>query len=363
MVKHRQLEYIINQFQVYSEFNSFEELNTGHINDSYLIKTKEKPFYVLQKINNNVFTNGLDLINNKIAVSLHLQEKFKHLDREEIVKRVLCFVKAKDNTFFYKDEKNNYWNLTVFINDSITYEKTPSKEVAFEAGKITGQFLSQAKDLDLSQIKNILPKFHSVKLRYNQFLSAIKKASNKDKEKSKELIKFVEKNIEEMLQIDVAIENKELPLRLTHSDTKISNILFSKKNEALCLIDTDTVMSGVIHFDYGDALRTICNSIDEDGTNLDKQDFNFEYFKSYTSGFLQELKDLTSEEINYLPLSVKIMPFIIGLRFLTDFLNGNIYYKVSYQNHNFDRAKNQFNLVERINNVYSEINGFINQKR
>ena len=121
-------------------------------------------------------------------------------------------------------------------------------------------------------------------------------------------------------------------------------------------------MAGVIHFDYGDAIRTICNSIDEDGTNLDELEFNFEYFESYTSGFLQELKELSLKEIKYLPLSIKMMPFIMGLRFLADFLNGNIYYKVNYQNHNFDRAKNQFTLVKRINDNYSEIINFINKK-
>lgn len=362
MVKHRLLKHIVNQFEVHSEFESYQELNSGHINDTYLIKTTEEPFYILQRINSNVFPNALDLISNKVLVSLHLQERLKYLSKKELVKKVLCFVKAKDNTFFYKDDEGNYWNTTIFIKDSITYEKTPNKEIAFEAGKITGQFLNLTKDLDITQIKDILPNFHSIKLRYNQLLTAIKKASEKDLLKVKELISFVESNINEMLLIDEAIKNKELPLRLTHSDTKISNILFSGQHKALCLIDTDTVMAGVIHFDYGDAIRTICNSIDEDGTNLDELEFNVEYFESYTSGFIQELKEVSLTEIKYLPLSVKMMPFIMGLRFLTDFLNGNIYYKVNYQNHNFDRAKNQFTLVKRINDNYSEIISFINKK-
>jgi hypothetical protein len=362
LVKERLIKYIISQFKIDSEFKSFQELNSGHINDTYLVEMQHEPYYVLQKINGKVFPNSLELIKNKVEVSLHLQKKFQHLSQEEIQKKVLCFVPAKKGQYFYKDEDGNFWNVSVFIKDSITYEKTPNEEIAFEAGKITGEFLNLTEDVDLTKIKEILPQFHSIDLRYQQFKKALEATTLEKKNDAVHLIAFVENHIQEMLQIDKAIANNELPLRLTHSDTKISNILFSKSHQALCLIDTDTVMSGVIHFDYGDAIRTICNTIDEDGTNLEELDFNFDYFKSYTTGFLQELKNCTDSELHYLPMSIKMMPFIMGLRFLTDFLNGNVYYKVNYQKHNFDRAQNQFTLVDRINTRYSEIKAFIAEK-
>lgn len=351
---------VFSKFQVAAEFKEFQEINSGHINDTYLIKTKTKPNYILQKINGNVFTAASDLVVNKVKVSDFLQSKFQHLTPEEISKKVLCFVKTKDNAFFYEDDDKNIWNVSIFIEDSITYLKTPNAQIAFEAGKATGIFLEKTSGFDTSQLTDILPDFHSITNRYKQFKEAIKNASTSKLESVKKQIDFVEKNIDEMLQIDKAIEAHKIPLRLTHSDTKISNILFSN-NKALCLIDTDTVMNGVIHFDYGDAIRTICNTADEDETKLALVDFNIDFFKNYTKGFFQELKNVSKEEKEYLAISIKMMPYIMGVRFLTDYLNDNVYYKVKYEAHNLDRAKNQFTYIEAIQKKYSEITTFINQ--
>jgi len=352
---------IFNEFQISTAFKSYQELNSGHINDTYVIHTHTKPNYVLQRINGNVFSDAGNLVVNKVLVSDYLQLKYKDLPFEEVSKKVLCFVKTKDNAFFYKDEDENIWNLSVFIEDSITYLKTPNSNIAFEAGKATGLFLENTTDFDVSSLTAILPDFHSITKRYIQFKEALKNATNSTKEKTQSLVSFVEQHIEEMLQIDKAIEGGLIPLRLTHSDTKISNILFSE-NKALCLIDTDTVMKGAIHFDYGDAIRTICNTADEDEKELHLVDFNLDFFKSYTKGFFQELKNITKEEKKFLPVSIKMMPFIMGLRFLTDFLNDNIYYKVSYENHNLDRAKNQFAYIASINKKYADVKLIIEQE-
>ncbi|MBL4643863.1 MAG: phosphotransferase [Flavobacteriaceae bacterium] len=348
------LERIFNGFRVVSTFKNYQELNSGHINDTYLIHTHKKPNYVLQRINGNVFSDAGNLVVNKVLVSDFLQLKYKNFPFEEVSKKVLCFVKTKDSAFFYKDEDQNIWNLSVFIEDSITYLKTPNSKIAFEAGKATGLFLENTTDFDVALLTEILPDFHSITTRYIQFKKALKNATNATKEKTQSLISFVEQHIEEMLQIDKAIEGGIIPLRLTHSDTKISNILFTE-NKALCLIDTDTVMKGAIHFDYGDAIRTICNTADEDEKDLNLVDFNLDFFKSYTKGFFQELKNITKEEKEFLPVSIKMMPFIMGLRFLTDFLNMNVYYKVNYENHNLDRAKNQFAYIESINKKYTDV--------
>ena len=138
-------------------------------------------------------------------------------------------------------------------------------------------------------------------------------------------------------------------MRVTHNDTKISNVLFNKKGKGLCLIDLDTVMPGIVHYDFGDAIRTSCNSAAEDEANLDLVEFNEEYYKAFTKGFMKKMKNsLTPVELKYLPLGAKTMIFIIGLRFLTDYLNGNIYYKTKYPEHNLDRAKNQFKLLKSL---------------
>jgi thiamine kinase-like enzyme len=339
------LEKIIDKFQIQSKFISYQELNSGHINDTYLIKTQHKPHYVLQRINGNVFRKTEELITNKVLVSNFLQGKLSQLTQDEIFKKVLCFVQAKDTTFFYKDDKGNYWNTTVLIENSITYHTT-------------GSFLEQTKEFDASELTNILPDFHSVSKRYLQLKEALKTTSKDKISNVKEHLDFIENHIDEMKTIDVAIENNQLELRLTHSDTKISNILFSESNKAICLIDTDTVMSGVLHFDYGDAIRTICNTADEDSKELETIDFNLEYFKSYSEGFLSELKNIPKHEYDILPLSIKMMPFIMGIRFLTDYLNGNIYYKTNYNAHNLDRAIAQFTLMKKINEKSPQINDF-----
>ena len=354
------LEVVFNKFQVGSTFKSFQELNSGHINDTFLIYTDNKPHYVLQKINGNVFVNAIGLVENKVLVSRFLQAKDVTLTVEEISKKVLCFVKAKDNTFFYKDSSQNIWNLSIFIEDSITYLKTPNSQVAFEAGKATGKFLEDTKDFNVDQLTEILPDFHSVKKRYSQFKEVLNQATSEKIQQSESQIAFVHQYIQEMQQIDIAIEHDLIPLRLTHSDTKISNILFSK-NKAICLIDTDTVMKGVLHFDYGDAIRTICNTADEDEKDLTLVNFNLAFFRSYTKGFFQELKNISEEEKKRLPLCIKMMPFIMGLRFLTDFLNDNVYYKVKYENHNLDRAKNQFVYIQSINEKETEIKAILTE--
>jgi thiamine kinase-like enzyme len=142
-------------------------------------------------------------------------------------------------------------------------------------------------------------------------------------------------------------EAGKIPVRVTHNDTKISNSLFDKDHKGICMIDTDTVMSGIIHYDFGDAIRTICNTAAEDEKDLSKVEFNLEYYKAYEKGFLERTKDSLSEtELKYLSLAAKTMIFIMGIRFLTDYLNNDIYYKTNYPEHNLDRAKNQFKLIE-----------------
>ena len=185
--------------------------------------------------------------------------------------------------------------------------------------------------------------------RFQEFENSLKIASQKRKEKAKKWIDFALSKKEEMMVLEAAIIQKEIPFRVTHNDTKIANILFDKNKNAICMIDLDTVMKGVIHFDYGDALRTICNTAKEDEMDTNKIDFNFDYFRNYTTGFLESMVgSISKNELKFLPVSIKIMTFIMGLRFLTDYLNNDMYYKTSYKEHNFDRAKNQFTFVKKI---------------
>lgn len=341
------LKYVFDQFQHENSYYSYKELASGHINDTYLIITTAKPYFVLQRINHGVFKDVPGLINNKVSISNHLKKKLSHLSKELLERCVLSFAKTKNNTDFYQDKEGSYWNLMYFIDDSVTFETVKDKEIAYEGGKLFGEFLNLTSDFDASKLIDVIPKFHDMSFRYSQFQSALQSATKDRLFKATDYINYVIDLKEEMHILQNLKESGAIKLRVTHNDTKISNALFTTDNKGLCVIDTDTVMPGIIHYDFGDAIRTICNTAAEDETNLDLVEFNTDYYIAYTKGFLEKVKtSLSPLEIKQLPLGAKTMIFIMALRFLTDYLNNDTYYKTKYNEHNLDRAKNQFKLID-----------------
>lgn len=344
-----QLKYVFNQFNHNSEYEGYKELASGHINDTYLIKTTRKPYFVLQRINQGVFKDVPGLIKNKVAISLHIQKKFTGLSKKKQERGVLAFAHTKDGATYYQGKEGNFWNLMYYIDKSVTHEIVNSEEIAYEGGKLMGKFLTLTSDFDLEGLIDVIPKFHDMSYRYSQFYIALKDASKERLKAAKNYIKIINDSYNEMHILQKLKESGEIKLRVTHNDTKISNVLFNKKNKGICVIDTDTVMPGIVHYDFGDAIRTICNTAAEDETNLDLVEFNVKYYKAYTKGFLKHMKtSLTPLEIEYLPLAAKTMIFIMALRFLTDYLNNDVYYKTKYSEHNLDRAKNQFKLLKSL---------------
>lgn len=343
------LKYIFGQFEHEAEFDSYKELASGHINDTYLIKTKEKPYFVLQRINHGVFKDVPGLIENKVLISNHIKEKLQHLSPKKQNRRILRFYLTKTGNSYFRGDEGNYWNLMHFIDKSITHETVPNETIAYEGGRLLGQFLTLTKDFDATKLTEVIPKFHDMSFRYWEFEEAKRMAAPERLVQAKVQIELVESAKEEMHILQHLKESGDIRLRVTHNDTKISNILFNKHDKGLCLIDTDTVMPGIVHYDFGDAIRTICNTAAEDEADLDLVEFNVDYYNAYTKGFLKKMQNsLTPLELKYLPLGAKTMIFIIGLRFLTDFLNGDIYYKTKYEDHNLDRAKNQFKLLQSL---------------
>jgi hypothetical protein len=341
------LKDIFNQFQCEGPFESYQEFVSGHINDTYLIKTKEKPNFVLQRINQEIFKDVPGLIANKVRISSHIRQKLKNLPTEELNRRVLTFAKTKKGSSYYKDKEGNYWNLMYFIDASFTFDIVTDEEIAYEGGKLFGAFLNLTSDFDVTKLIAVIPKFHDRSFRYAQFQEALQAASKERLDNSAFYIKYIKEVKEEMHVLQNLKNSGEIKMRVTHNDTKISNALFTKENKGLCVIDTDTVMPGIIHYDFGDAVRTICNTAAEDETNLKIVEFNTKYYKAYTKGFLEKTAaSLSLTELTYLPHSVKTMIFIMALRFLTDYLNDDCYYKIKYPAHNLDRAKNQFKLLK-----------------
>ncbi|MCL7762643.1 aminoglycoside phosphotransferase family protein [Polaribacter sp. Z014] len=338
---------IFNEFNHQFNYKSHSELNSGHINDTFLVKTDGDTNYILQRINQVVFKDVPGLVNNKVLTSNHIKSKFTEILDEALNKTVLSFVKAKNSDFYYHKENGNFWNVMIFIDNSVTHEIVKDEEIAFEGGKLLGDFLNLTSDFDSSLLIDVIPNFHNMNFRYRQYASSIQSASKSRLIKAAKYIQIVIDLKEEMHTLQNLKDAGKIPIRVTHNDTKISNSLFTKDNKGICMIDTDTVMPGIIHYDFGDAIRTICNTAAEDEIDLSKVAFNLRYYKAYEKGFLEKTKDsLTLTELKYLPLAAKTMIFIMALRFLTDYLNNDIYYKTEYEDHNLDRAKNQFKLIE-----------------
>lgn len=338
---------IFSEFDHKSNYVSHSEINSGHINDTFFVKTAGNKNYILQRINHNIFKDVPGLVNNKVLTSNHIRSKYPTLSEAALSKKVLCFVKTKTTDFYYLKNDGNFWNVMVFIDDSITYEIVVDQEIAYEGGKLLGEFLNHTSDLDSSQLIDVIPNFHDMSFRYKQYASSIQSALSSRLKKAKKYIKVVADLKDEMHILQELKEAGKIPVRVTHNDTKISNSLFDKDNKGICMIDTDTVMPGIIHYDFGDAIRTICNTAAEDEKDLSKVEFNLEYYQAYEKGFLEKMKDsLSLISLKYLPLAAKTMIFIMGIRFLTDYLNNDIYYKTNYEEHNLDRAKNQFKLIE-----------------
>lgn len=328
------------------EIDEITPLTSGHINDTYLVKT-EQNYYVLQKLNHLVFQNVPELMNNKVKVANHLAQK------ENYRLSLLQFYSAKEGKYFYQDENGDYWSLMNFIPDSKVLEKTENSDQAFEAGKAFGHFIAQLDDFDASELYEIIPDFHKMSFRFSQFDEAMTKASEERKGQAKEWIEQVQKSRKRMHQLEELYEQGEVPMRVTHNDTKLSNILFNSYDKAIAVIDWDTLMPGIVHYDFGDSVRSICSTATEDEKDLQKVQFNKSFYESYKKGFLEELDSVLSQkETDLLPLAAETITFIMGLRFLTDFLNNDVYYKTKYPLHNLYRAANQLTLVRRMQEVF-----------
>jgi len=352
MVSKETLINICCQFQIAQPAVKIDTLATGHINDTFLVSCNYSEQFILQKLNSEVFKDLNILIINKVVVSNHLKKMFA---KSNISYQVAGFVKSKADTYFIETE-SGFWTLMEYISDSKTIERAENDKQVFEAGKLFGNFIASTSTLDINEVTETLPKFHSVPFRFSQFKEALKQASALRKIESKKLIDIAIKLQAEMFQLSELKEKNTFPVRITHNDAKLSNILFDKNDNGLAVIDLDTVMPGIVHFDFGDSIRSICSNTVEDSEDLKQTTINLNHYEAYCKGFASETSNLlTSEEITYLPLGVKTLIYIMALRFLTDYLNNDVYYKTAYKTHNLVRAKNQMALLKSVLDNYDDL--------
>ncbi|HNQ82300.1 MAG TPA: aminoglycoside phosphotransferase family protein [Bacteroidales bacterium] len=336
---------IAGLFNISSPAISIVRYGEGHIHDTYLVTTgSSQPDYILQKINHKIFRDIPGMMRNIKEVTDYL--RFKNTGKSSTFSTPELVYTYEGQPFLELDEEN-FWRMYVYIPDTVTYQKMEDPALGFEAGKAIGRFQAGLAGLPVPLVETI-PGFHDIFLRIEQYYSARENDPLSRKGKIMDTIDFAEKRFDTAKNYLLQLREKGV-IRATHNDTKLNNILFSRQNEALCLIDLDTVMPGYVHFDFGDALRTMANTALEDEPDLKRVRFNEKVYQSVTKGFLAEAGPMLNEaEKELLPYAPVYMTFIIGLRFLADYLNGDTYFRIHHPDHNLDRARVQFKLVQEI---------------
>ena len=351
---------ILAQFEIAAPVKAVTPLGNGLINDTYRVTTDSHlaPDYVLQRINNAVFQD-VDLLQHNIeVVTTHIRHKLEASNTEDIDRRVLHFVKTRNEKTYYRDQDGRYWRMMVYISDSVTHE-TVTPERAYDAGKAFGNFEKMLVDVP-EKLGETIPDFHNMELRMRQLREAVQNDAAGRLDEVKNIVNELERDADMMCQAERLHREGKLPKRICHCDTKVNNMLFDRQNRVLCVIDLDTVMPSFIFSDYGDFLRTAANLTAEDDPDISHVGFNETVFKSFTTGYLESAREfLTSIEIELLPYAIALFPFMQCVRFLTDYINGDTYYKIKYPAHNLDRACNQLALYRDVRRHNTTIEAFI----
>lgn len=351
------LKEILAQFDVET---SIEVYGNGHINDTYMCETD--PRFILQRINSNVFKKPWEVMENIANVTAHIANKIKAAGGD-VNRETLNVIKTKDGKNFYKADEENYFRMYKFVEDSVSYETVEDPVQMYHTGHAFGKFQRMLDDYPADKLYETIVKFHDTPERVNQLKEAIEKNASGRKESVQKEIEFALSYSKYAHEIVEAMGKGEVPLRVTHNDTKLNNVLFDDvTGEGICVIDLDTVMPGSLLYDFGDALRFGASSGTEDEKDLDKIWFDLEKFEQFAKGFLEETADcLTKKEIELLPLSALLMTYECGIRFLADYINGDTYFKIHRENHNLDRARTQFKLVHDIESKFDAMKEIINK--
>ena len=341
------LDAVIRHFQFIGDFSKAIPYGSGHINDTWRLtfhKLGVAVEYILQRINHNIFTNPVALMENVERVTFHLAAQMA--DEPDLERRVLKLIPQRNGMTWLKDDHGNYWRAYRFIPRTHTVDAVESPEQAFQAAKAFGRFQQLLADMPPPRLHDTIPDFHHTPKRF----MALQQAITSDVANRAKLVKDEIAFALAHQSITNILLDAGLPERVTHNDTKINNVLLDDSTgEGICVIDLDTVMPGLIHYDFGDMVRTATSTAVEDERDLSRVHLRFPMFEALVRGYLSSTSDfLTTQEIQYLTVSGKLITFEMGIRFLTDFLAGDVYYKVQRDGHNLDRCRTQFKLVDSI---------------
>ncbi len=352
------LRSIMSRFDVEGRFESAVPYGNGHINDTFLVvmSGRKAKRHILQRVNHHVFKRPDLLMENVRRVTVHLREKVLEAGRDP-ERNALSLFPTREGEFRLVDEDGNTWRLYRFIEETVGYDIVESSPRAHEGGRAFGEFQRMLTDLPGPPLDETIPRFHDVELRVSAFEEAVKADRAARANDVGPEIEWVRSRVWEMGRFIRLGRDGALVVRTTHNDTKFNNVLLdARTDEAVCVIDLDTVMPGFVLYDFGDSVRTVTNTALEDEADGSKIRIDLDLFRAYTQGYLSQAAEfLTPVEVGNLAFAGLVMTFTIGIRFFTDYLDGDRYFKIRSPDHNLIRARAQFTLLESMERGYEEM--------
>ncbi len=354
------IDEILKAYGIEDKLTDWSVIHNGHINRTYSVSYKtnngKTERRLLQQINTEVFKKPAELMDNIVRVTAFLKDKISK-EGGDTERETLTVFKTKEGKYYYVDSTGAYWRCYNFVEDAFSYNAIENDQLFFEAGAAFGKFQSQLADFPIDTLFDTIPDFHNTYKRYLQLKDAAEKKAAGRLEKVAEELKFAYDREEDTKVLVDLTEKGELPLRVTHNDTKLNNIMFDNKTgKAICIVDLDTVMPGLSLYDFGDAIRYGANTAAEDEKDVSKVSVDLNLYEKYVKGYLSAAgKSLTKTEIEYLPFSAKLLTLECGMRFLADYLNGDVYFATAYPEHNLVRCRTQFALVADIEKNFDKM--------
>ncbi|MEF2878790.1 MAG: aminoglycoside phosphotransferase family protein [Blautia sp.] len=358
---------LIDCFQFQGEFIEGIPYGSGHINDTFRLTFRDDDKirrYILQKMNKSIFLKPVELMENVVGVTSWLRKKI--IERGGNPEReTLNIILAKDGRAFHVDQEGEYWRAYLFIENATTYDLVKNKEDFYQSAVAFGHFQGLLADYPAHTLHETIENFHNTADRLEKFKKAVREDVMGRASQVQEEIRFV-LDREELAHVLCNMqEKKELPLRVTHNDTKLNNIMIDNETgKAICVIDLDTVMPGLAVNDFGDSIRFGASTGEEDEKDLSKVSCSMELFDLYTKGFVEGCQgSLTERELDMLPTGAMVMTYECGMRFLTDYLEGDHYFKVHREGHNLDRCRTQFKLVKDMEEKLEQMKAIVDKYR
>ena len=357
---------VITQFQIKGSPVQCSRFGCGHINETYLVTCDSGLTYILQKINKHIFTRPDQLMQNIAAVTEHLAKNANGRNASagkvaEAERTSMHLIRTISGMCFYEDDRGEYWRMYDFVYSTVCMQKAESAKDFYYSGLAFGRFQEELSDFPAKMLYEPIADFHNTPTRYKQLHNAIERDYDGRLALCRKEVEFALSKELEAGEITERLRTGEIPLRVTHNDTKLNNILFDYDTKMpLCIIDLDTVMPGSLLYDFGDSIRFGASSAPEDEKELSKVYCDMHLFQAFTEGFLLGCKkNITPTEIEMLPMGAKLMTLECGIRFLADYLNGDTYFRTHYPEQNLDRCRTQFKLVADMEDKWAEMNEIV----